>query len=123
MPRLTDDQHETFRALRGSYLAGVPARIAAIRRAANEAERPEASREALEELRHLAHQLVGSSAIFGLSRLCSAARALEELASRLRDGAPEGGSLDALVGELETLGSEVSRVERRRTRLAGGEVG
>lgn len=108
MTSLTESQRETLEALRRSYLAQVPDRIAAIRRAASEAGRPGAPREVLENLRGLAHQLVGSSAIFGLARLSSAARALEDLASRLVDGAAGGGRLDALVGELETVGSEVA---------------
>jgi HPt (histidine-containing phosphotransfer) domain-containing protein len=108
MSRLTESQRATFQALRRSYLAQVPARIAAIRRAAGEAERPGAGREVLEDLRHLVHQLVGSSAIFGLPRLSSAARALEDHASRLKDGAAARGGLESLVGELEVVGREVA---------------
>jgi len=109
MARLTDSQRETFEALRRAYLAEVPARIAAIREAAAEAEAGQrgTSRAGLEELRHLVHQLVGSSAIFGLHALCAAARALEDLVKRLLEGAASGAAdLDLLTATLEATWKE-----------------
>jgi HPt (histidine-containing phosphotransfer) domain-containing protein len=101
MGRLGESRRESFESLRREYLAGVPARIAAIRRAAAEAGRPGAPRAALDDLLHQAHRLVGSAAIFGLRRVSAAARALEELAIRLLGGAPNAGEIDLLVAALE----------------------
>jgi len=107
MAKLSDAQRETFEALRRAYLAEVPARIAAIREAATEAGRPETSRAALEKLRHLVHQLVGSSAIFGLPLLSAAALALGDLVKGLLEGAaPGAGELDRLTGALERTWNE-----------------
>jgi HPt (histidine-containing phosphotransfer) domain-containing protein len=116
MAKLTDGQRETFQVLRRTYLEQVPDRIAAIRRSATEAARRGARRETREDLRQLAHQLVGSAAIFGLPHVCSAARALEELASRLLDGAPAVGEFEALVAALEAAGNESVASPRRSLR-------
>jgi HPt (histidine-containing phosphotransfer) domain-containing protein len=102
MARLTESQIEAFETLRRAYLAEVPARIAAVREAATAAGRPGAPPGALEDLRHLVHQLVGSSAVFGERALCEAARALEDLvAALLVDGARAGGELGRLTRALE----------------------
>ena len=107
MAKLTDAQRETFEALRRTYLAEVPSRIAAIRDAVTEAGRPETSRAALEKLRHLVHQLVGSSAIFGLPLVSAAAQALGDLVKGLLEGAaPGAGELDRLTGALERTWTE-----------------
>ncbi len=103
MARLTESQRETFEALRRAYLADVPARIVAIREAGAEVGRSGTSRAALEDLRQLVHQLVGSSAIFGLSRLSAAARALEDRLRGVLDGAPAAGEVDELAANLENV--------------------
>jgi len=102
MPRLTGNQRETFEALRQAYLAEVPARIAAIREAAVRLGGQGTTRGALEELRHLVHRLVGSSAIFGLHDLSASARALEDLTMQLLEGSDRSASeLDSLAAALE----------------------
>jgi HPt (histidine-containing phosphotransfer) domain-containing protein len=106
MGRLVESQRESFEALRREYLAGVPARIAAIRRAAAEAGRPGAPRAALDDLLHEAHRLTGSSAIFGLPRVSAAARALEDLAIRLLGGSARAAEIDARVAALEATWNE-----------------
>jgi len=117
MAKLSDAQRETFEALRRAYLAEVPARIAAIREAAAEAGRPECSRAALEELRHLVHQLVGSSAIFGLPPLSAAALALGDLVKGLLEGAaPGAGELDRLTEALERTWNETAAPRCRESK-------
>src|SRR5262245_6402983 len=101
MARLTASQREAFEALRRSYLAEVPARIAAIRQAAADVGGRAATRAALEDLRNRVHQLVGSSAIFGLAALSAAARAFEDRVTELLDGAAASAALEPLVEPLE----------------------
>lgn len=103
MTRLSPGQREAFEALRRDYLDGVPARIGAIRQALGEVGRHGA---ALEELLHRVHQLVGSSAIFGLGRVSAAARAVEEHASELPPGASRVEELGRLVAALEAAWRE-----------------
>ena len=104
--RLSESQREALEALRSAYLAEVPARIGAIRRALGEAGRRGDPGAALEDLLHRAHQLVGSSAIFGLARVSAAARAIEDLASRPSPDAPRVEELEPLVAELEAAWRE-----------------
>jgi HPt (histidine-containing phosphotransfer) domain-containing protein len=106
MARLTASQREGFEALRREFLAHVPARIAAIQRAAAELQRGPVSRDRVEDLQDLAHRLAGASAIFGLPRLSAAARGLEELATRIRAGGAEAEELDAHTAALEARWNE-----------------
>src|SRR5215468_1993215 len=105
MAKLTASQREGFAALRRVYLAQVPGRIAEIRREAAALRRGSAAREALLELRQLAHRLVGSSALFGLPHLSKAARDLEQELDRVLAGAASPGGLDALTAGLEAAWS------------------
>jgi HPt (histidine-containing phosphotransfer) domain-containing protein len=107
MARWTESQRETFEALRRAYLADVPERIAAIRQAAA-ALRGGAPQRALDELRHLVHRLVGSSAIFGLPRLAAAGRELEDRVIASIEGAEGVGGLDELAAALETTWKEIA---------------
>src|SRR5262249_59787000 len=93
MAKLTASQREGFAALRRVYLAQVPGRIAEIRREAAALRPGSAAREALLELRQLAHRLVGSSALFGLPLLSAAARDLEQELDRVLAGAASPGGL------------------------------
>ena len=107
MAKLTASQREGFEALRREFVAHVPIRIAAIQRAAAEVQRGSVSAaDRIEDLQDLAHRLAGASAIFGLPRLAAAARALEELATRIRAGGAEPGELDALTAALEASWTE-----------------
>ena len=108
MARWSESQRETFAALRRAYLAEVPARIAAIREAATGVLRSGGSPRALEELRDLAHRLVGSSAIFGLPRLSAAARDLEDRVIASIEGAAGVGALAELAATLETTWREIA---------------
>jgi len=118
MARLTESQRERFETFRRAFLAEVPARIAAIRKAATEAGRRGTSRAALEDLHHLVHQLVGASAIFGLHALCGTARALEDLVTGLLEGAaPGAGELDRLTGALERTWNETATPRCRESKV------
>ena len=114
MARLTASQREGFEALRSEFLTHVPVRIAAIQRAAAEVQHEPASRDRVEDLLDLAHRLVGAAAIFGQPRLSAAARALEELATRMRSGAAHAGELAALTAALEATWSESAPPGPRR---------
>ncbi len=73
-----DRQKPDFEALRREYLAQVPEKLRAIREAADEAESVGYPREAVEDLLHKVHRMVGSAALFGLGTVSDAARELEE---------------------------------------------
>jgi HPt (histidine-containing phosphotransfer) domain-containing protein len=106
MARWTERERAEFEALRETYLAEIPARILAIREATAAASRGATSPPALQEVRDLAHRLVGSSAIFGLKRLSAAARDLEDCAIASIEDAAELRGLDELVAALEAAWNE-----------------
>jgi HPt (histidine-containing phosphotransfer) domain-containing protein len=116
MARLTESQRAGFEALRRRYLAGVPRRIATVKRAAGEVQRRWPSHDGLEALRQLAHRLVGASEIFGVPRVSDAARALEDLTGRLLEGGSGVQELEELAASLEAAWSETARSLRKRRR-------
>src|SRR5262245_54215523 len=112
MAKWTRSQRETFEALRRAYLAHVPARLTDGRDAAAAAVRAGAPPRALEELRDLAHRLVGSSAIFGLPKLSAAARELEDRAAGPIEGAAGAAGLEELAAAVESVWRETDAARR-----------
>jgi HPt (histidine-containing phosphotransfer) domain-containing protein len=115
MAKLTEEQRKDFEALRRIYLNMVPARIADIRTAVDEAKRRRWARGDVEALYHLVHRLVGSSAIYGLKDVSRAARALEEGVTGLLEGRPAHDALGDLAEAVERAWRDSSDgVGRRR---------
>jgi HPt (histidine-containing phosphotransfer) domain-containing protein len=113
---MTEIHRREFEVLRRAFLAEVPGKIRAIRDAAEDAERRGYPRDAVENLLHLTHRLLGSAAIFGLGIVSDASRALEQQVTTLcrpgeiqREG--QGRELCGLVQGLESAWSRASRAD------------
>ncbi len=111
---------EDFDDWRRRYLEELPERVAALRRAAQNAQQTMGDRRSLSALGVLAHRLAGSAAIYGLPSLSTAASDLDDAVEELlaRDAASA-----ADVGRLSSLAAAVVRAmprARGRRRPAKG---
>jgi len=88
MPELTRAQRVELAALRADYESGLDAAVAKVIAAAVALGAQGCDHARLRVLRELAHRLVGSSAIWGFSRVSEAAARLEDLALRASTGSP-----------------------------------
>jgi HPt (histidine-containing phosphotransfer) domain-containing protein len=109
MPELTRAQRVQLAALRADYEAGLAAAVARVIASAVALGAHGCDRAGLRVLRELAHRLVGSSALWGFSRVSAAAARLEDLTLRASAGSP----LPA---------GEFARQSKRLTRLLGRAV-
>lgn len=116
MARMTEIHRREFEVLRRAFLAEVPEKIRAIRDAAEDADCRGYPQDAVENLLHLTHRLLGSAAIFGVGVVSDASRALEQRVTTLcrpggssREG--QGRELGALVQGLESAWSRASRAD------------
>jgi HPt (histidine-containing phosphotransfer) domain-containing protein len=93
-------------ALRTSFLASLPTRIAAVRSA------DPTNRSGLEALRDAAHQLSGTAPVFGLAGIGAVAAEIEALADPLcpLSTGHERHRLDELLAELESSAAEAQRL-------------
>jgi DNA-binding response OmpR family regulator len=96
----SDDLDDTFRALSAEYATRLEEKL---RELTGAMERARAgSAEALEEAHQLAHKLHGTAGSYGFHAVSGAARTLETLLRRSRDGreAPDWSALEAARQEL-----------------------
>jgi HPt (histidine-containing phosphotransfer) domain-containing protein len=67
--------------------------------------------EALGEIRHLAHRMVGTGATLGFEAISERASRIEQLAERVEPGTvPDGESRAALTAALDALTAEVNKL-------------
>jgi len=118
--KLTEAQRARLRALRRSYEAELPEKLALIAGAVAALEGAESDRAGLEQLYQHIHKLAGSAAIYGFDEISRAAGSLEAWASSaLTAGgaAPARVELAPMVDALHQAFS-ASRTMRRRARGA-----
>jgi HPt (histidine-containing phosphotransfer) domain-containing protein len=98
----SDDLDDTFRALSAEYATRLEGKVRELTAAMERARA--GSAEALEEAHQLAHKLHGTAGSYGFHAVSGAARNLETLLRRSRDGkgAPDWSALDAARQELVT---------------------
>lgn len=98
----SDDLDDTFRALSAEYATRLEGKVRELTAAIERARAGNA--EALEEAHQLAHKLHGTAGSYGFHAVSGAARNLETLLRRSRNGreAPDWSALEAARQELAT---------------------
>jgi CheY-like chemotaxis protein len=107
-----------FDALRREFLAELSERVAGLQAAADAVAAKGWDRPLVDQLFFLSHRLAGSSGIYRLPQLSSAAAVLENLLKRRLDG--ETWPPDAPHAEIMTLVKAISRVARAEVRATAG---